>query len=92
MYKYKAKAKKWSKTVEKVDIVRETPKKVVIQLSNGREAFENKDSDYASYRDSFEEAKSVLVAEATREVVELELQLDKSKERLDAVTKLEEQA
>ena len=79
--------------IEAVEIIRETPKQVVLKPSYpsfiSRERREAKRSDYQNWFDTWEEAKSFLVDEAKKKVALEERNLKIAKARLNEVSALE---
>jgi len=58
MYKYRA---NYQDKIEKLEVIKETPKQVVFVNERGREDRETKASEYHIWADTFEEAKQKLI-------------------------------
>ena len=67
--------------IDKIEIAKETEKTVF--LSNGRKA--NKVSDYASWHDTWEDARQHLLREAEEEAASLRLRLQRVNGKLENI-------
>ena len=80
--------------IDKVDVLRETPKFVVIQTKNftgsTREDRESKSSSYHNYFDTWEEAHNHILNKAQRTVDSLRLRLESAKGELGNIKGLKE--
>lgn len=76
--------------IEAWDVVRETPKTVIVINHLGREVREHKVTSWYSYHDTFEEAKQHLIDKAQEEVNKAESILKSKKETLEKTKALQE--
>jgi len=86
MYKYRA---IWE-TIEKFEVIKETPKQVVFINVRGGQDRELKKTSYFSWHDTFAEAKQALIDKKQFEVDSIERRLKNAKEKLNIVCGLHE--
>jgi len=86
MYKYRA---MWER-IEKLEVIKETPKQVVFINEHGLQDRALKKTSYFSWHDTFEEAKQALIDEKQFNIDKLKRQLENVNDRLNIVRGLHE--
>jgi len=86
MYKYRA---IWER-IEKLEVIKETPKQVVFINVRGGQDRELKKTSYFSWHDTFEEAKQALIDEKQFKIDTLKRQLENANDKLNIVCGLHE--
>lgn len=85
MKKFRA---KWGDRIEEIEIVKETDKQVIFINSNGRENREAKNSNWATWHNSKEEAKQYLISEQENKIEEKLRQIKSCKELIEKIKSL----
>jgi hypothetical protein len=71
--------------IKEVEVIRETPKQVVIKLRRNGERREDKRSNYMNWFNTWDEAHEFLVEQAREEVNQLCKRLDRAKGELGRI-------
>lgn len=87
MYKYRA---NYQDKIEKLQVVKETPKQVVFINMRGREEREAKTSDWHSWTDTFNEAKQRLIDKHQGTISRHQANIDRLQSYIDTVRGLHE--
>lgn len=87
MHKYRA---NYQDNIEKLEVIKETPKQVVFINARGREEREAKTSDWHSWADTFAEAKQKIIDKHQGKINGYQANIDRLQSYIDTVRGLHE--